>query len=316
VGPSVSVVIAAFNAADFLARAVRSAQTQTLPPSEIIIVDDASTDGTVETVRQLMADDGRIRLIELPSNGGPSAARNAGFAAARGDWIAVLDADDAFLPQRLQTVLHYAGGADVVVDNFCYYNAMTRRTGAPVLGAGQGAFQVSFAEFLSHARPFTGEADWGLLKPVFRRSFLDQHALRYALNSRHGEDFLLLAQAFLSGARYVRVLEAGYLYTGRSSNLSRSRLDYHTMYRHSQELSRDPRLRAQPVLIARLRERVAAVRKLAAVTDLERLQKERGYGRMMRHMLSDPAFSVLVAKKLVRRVLQPLSRRSMTGSPG
>ncbi|MBV9914836.1 MAG: glycosyltransferase family 2 protein [Sinobacteraceae bacterium] len=315
VHPTVSVLIAAYNAAGFLERAVQSALLQSRSPLEVIIVDDGSTDDTVAVIRKLMIRDARIRLVTLRENGGPAAARNAGLTEVRGEWVAILDADDAFVPERLETLLRYAlpVHADVVVDNFCYYNAMSGVTGPPVLGAGSGVSQISFAEFLAHARPFTGEVDWGLLKPLFRTEFLRQHRLRYPVESRHGEDFLLLAQAFLCGACYLLVREPGYLYTGRSSNLSRSRLDYHAMYRHTHALLSDPRVRANPLWTAGVRERAKAVRRLAAVTDFERFQRQSDYHGMLQRICQDPSFRLLVARKLLRLVLQPRGSRTAPG---
>lgn len=95
----VSVVIAARNAADTLPQALVSALAQTLTPREVLVVDDGSLDDTAATA----AGFGGVRLLRQPHLG-VSAARNRGIAAARGDWIAVLDADDAWLPCRLECV--------------------------------------------------------------------------------------------------------------------------------------------------------------------------------------------------------------------
>jgi succinoglycan biosynthesis protein ExoO len=309
--PTTTVLIAAYNAEGFLRRAVTSALTQSLAPLEVLVVDDASTDDTVAVVRQLARADSRIRLITLAQNGGPSAARNAGLDAARGEWVAVLDADDAFMPQRLENMLHVGveSGADIVVDNFRSYKAATNSIGPAVLDEGAGNSLIPFADFLARARPLRGEADWGLLKPIFRNAFLQEHGVRYPLASRHGEDFLLLVDAFLHGARYALVREAGYLYTGRSSNLSRSTLNYHLMYEHTKALIDDERIRTDPLLVRRLHERAAAVRLLAAITDYERFRRERDYASLARHLLLDNTFRTFVGKKLVRSLVRLPARR-------
>jgi succinoglycan biosynthesis protein ExoO len=317
VTPTITVLIAAYNAEGFLGRAVASALTQSLAPLEVLVVDDASTDDTVAVVRQLAKADSRIQLIALPRNGGPSAARNAGLDAARGDWVAVLDADDAFMPQRLERMLNYAveSGADIVVDNFRYYKAATNTIGPAVLDERAANSLIPFADFLARARPLRGEADWGLLKPIFRRGFLQEHGgLRYPLASRHGEDFLFMVDAFVHGARYALVRDAGYLYTGRSSSLSRSTLNYHLMYEHTAALIGDERIRADPLLVRRLRERAAAVRLLAAITDYERFRRERDYASLARHLLLDNTFRTFVGKKLVRRLVG-LPAKRQAGKP-
>ena len=94
--PVVSVIMPAFNAERFIGRAIESALNQSLTDLEVVVVDDASTDGTVDVVRAF--DNPRIRLYESANNGGPSVARNLALAEARGEHIAVLDADDWFRP--------------------------------------------------------------------------------------------------------------------------------------------------------------------------------------------------------------------------
>ena len=108
----ISVVVAAYNAAQFLPRCLKSVFAQTLKPMEVIVVDDGSTDNTAALAAELGA-----RVISR-KNGGVSVARNAGIQSASGEWIALLDADDWWKPEKLQrqaaciqsdTVLVYTG---------------------------------------------------------------------------------------------------------------------------------------------------------------------------------------------------------------
>ncbi|MBO8173073.1 MAG: glycosyltransferase [Bacillaceae bacterium] len=93
----ISVIIPVYNREQFIAEAIDSVLNQTYPQVEIIVVNDGSTD---ETARVLNTYRDKIRYIEQ-ENRGPSAARNTGIRAARGDFIAFLDSDDLFLPEKL-----------------------------------------------------------------------------------------------------------------------------------------------------------------------------------------------------------------------
>lgn len=99
--PLVSVVIPAYNAERWISETLRSVQAQTYQNLEIIVVDDDSPDGLARIVRDMAADDARIRLVRK-ENGGVSAARNTGIEEARGDLIAPVDADDIWYPEKIE----------------------------------------------------------------------------------------------------------------------------------------------------------------------------------------------------------------------
>lgn len=94
----ISVVIPAFNSERCINRAIKSVLSQTFSDYEIIVVDDGSTDGTADVVKKF---GDRVNYI-YQENSGVSVARNTGIAASKGDWIAFLDADDEWLPDKLQ----------------------------------------------------------------------------------------------------------------------------------------------------------------------------------------------------------------------
>lgn len=106
--PTVSVVIAAYNAEAFIQEALDSVLAQTYRDYEVIVVDDGSTDATAERVRRYGE---AVRLVQQ-ANAGSAAARNRGIQEARGTYVAFLDADDLWLPEKLerQVGLHEAGG--------------------------------------------------------------------------------------------------------------------------------------------------------------------------------------------------------------
>jgi len=99
--PEVSVIIPAYNASRWIDATLESARAQTLRNLEIIVVDDGSTDDTADKVAQQAQADSRIRFLRR-DNGGVGAARNTGLEVARGQYIAPLDADDLWAPEKLE----------------------------------------------------------------------------------------------------------------------------------------------------------------------------------------------------------------------
>lgn len=108
--PLVSVILPTYNRARTLERAVRSVLAQTQPDLELLVVDDGSTDHTSQVLAGIH--DPRLHVIRQ-DNRGPAAARNAGIAAARGDWLAFQDSDDEWLPHKLAAQLAAARNADI-----------------------------------------------------------------------------------------------------------------------------------------------------------------------------------------------------------
>ena len=103
---NVSVVIPCFNSATTIERALRSVEHQTIKPHEVLVVDDASSDNTVSIIEQFARTSSLdIRVIKQSVNGGPSVARNAAWNVATSEFIAFLDADDQWHPQKLELQL-------------------------------------------------------------------------------------------------------------------------------------------------------------------------------------------------------------------
>lgn len=114
-----SVVIPAYNAARFIAEALQSVLAQTAPPGEILVIDDASSDATAEIAASFGA-----TVICHTQRRGVSAARNAAIAHANGDFVALLDADDVWRPEKLERQLaafRASAAADMVTARFSYF---------------------------------------------------------------------------------------------------------------------------------------------------------------------------------------------------
>jgi glycosyltransferase involved in cell wall biosynthesis len=221
----VSVIIPAYNAAKYIEAAIASATAQSLENIEIIVVDDRSTDDTRERAALMAASDPRISLLALPRNGGPSAARNAGISAARGTWIALLDADDSYEPQRLATLLNLAQGehADLVADNLMLIEEVDGAT-APMMAPGflPEPRRIDLAEFIERniSKPDAPRANYGFLKPLMRRKFLIDHAIRYDEHVRFAEDFALYVDCLRAGAIWWLHPEPMYRYLVRGNSLT------------------------------------------------------------------------------------------------
>ncbi|MBT2728959.1 glycosyltransferase family 2 protein [Bacillus sp. ISL-75] len=99
---AVSIITPTYNASKFITETIHSVKEQTFTNWEMIIVDDCSLDNTVDIVKQEMVHDSRIKLFELKENSGPANARNRAIAAAKGNYLAFLDSDDLWLPQKLE----------------------------------------------------------------------------------------------------------------------------------------------------------------------------------------------------------------------
>lgn len=111
--PLVTVIIATYNEADYLEGSITSVLSQSLQETEVLVIDDGSTDKSVDVIQRLALRDRRIRIIQLSRNSGPSVARNIGLDEARGKWIAIMDADDICVPQRFTTQIQFLESANV-----------------------------------------------------------------------------------------------------------------------------------------------------------------------------------------------------------
>lgn len=99
----VAVIVPCYKCSETVRQALDSILRQTIQPAEILLIDDASGDGTLDVLRKLEAEHvSRVKVVALPLNGGPGLARNAGWEAATQPWLAFLDADDAWHPRKLE----------------------------------------------------------------------------------------------------------------------------------------------------------------------------------------------------------------------
>ncbi|NIA67641.1 glycosyltransferase family 2 protein [Pelagibius litoralis] len=224
--PRVSVILPAYNAADCLAFALDSLLVQDLTDFEVLVVDDASQDQSIDIAASYAANDSRIRLLRRENNGGAAAARNLGFRAARGKWLALLDADDTFAPDRLVHLVNRAEKeeADIIADNLHFVAFPDGTSLGTALPASDPLFKVplSAAKFVRGNLFLYRGFKLGYLKPLFRRRFVEHHGLLQNEALRIAEDYHFLLDALIRGGRCIVEPQAGYCYSHRPGSLSRS----------------------------------------------------------------------------------------------
>lgn len=291
----VSVIIAAFRAGATLPKAVESALAQEGVAVEVIIVDDASPDDTADVAEALAAKDPRIKVIRQAKNGGPGAARNAGFDAATGDWVAVLDADDGMTPDRLARLTAFAAdkNADAVYDNLAIVRAddvvnVAETYLNPATFGTAAAWDLSY--FIQHNQARPGQPSLGYLKPVFRRQFLAQHNLRYAPQLRNGEDFHLMLDALMAGAQLWYLPEALYRYTtGAASISSTLDLDHaRVLIAASVDFIGENAGKLPPDLISAMKVRRRRLQDFATAETMLRALKAKRFGTASKALFTNP----------------------------
>lgn len=210
--PSVSVVMPAYCAAKTIAASIKSVQDQSLSSWELIIVDDGSTDNTVDVVSALANEDDRIRLI-CQNNQGPSAARNLGVEHARADVLAFLDADDFWAPERLNgmlAILVYCPDAGVLFSRTRFFDADTEQFGTLTPHAAHLEAKDLMAE-----NAVCSTSNILCRKAVFEETGGFANGLHYA------EDQDWLVRVALAGKWQIRGIDAEWFFY-RSSEASQS----------------------------------------------------------------------------------------------
>ena len=219
--PLISVCMACHNEALFIKEALQSLLDQTLTDWECVLVDDASTDCTVEMIKPYLHDT-RIRLIANHTHNHVDSL-NRGWEAARGKYIVRMDADDRSLPERLQTL----------------YNYMETHTEVAACGEGMQFFGESEGCYLPIALEHddivqTLTQHNCMAFGIFRRSFMEEKAIRYDPNFPYAEDYRLWCDIVQAGGLLENLPVAHYAY--RVSGKQKSRLHYDAMMQDSERI--------------------------------------------------------------------------------
>jgi len=135
--PCISIITPSYNSLRFIGETIRSVQSQSYKNWEMLIVDDASTDHSAVKIKEMIEADSRIRLLSLEENMGAAKARNIAIKEARGRYIAFLDSDDIWLPNKLETQLLFMEGTNVAFSYTSYSlidensNALNKEVNVP-----------------------------------------------------------------------------------------------------------------------------------------------------------------------------------------
>lgn len=309
----VSVIVPAYNSASTLPRAVRSVLLQSIADLEVIVVNDASRDHTAAVVDDLARMDPRVRLLSQPQNLGKPAAMNAGSALAKGEWLAVLDADDWYAPTRLSTLLAVCEReeADLVADNQYLYDDGAERVVRTAFPRGEGYRKLDTRLFVVGSNPYAN-FDFGMLKPMVRADFIRRTGLRYREAARLSEDFLYLVEFLAAGGRAFVISDPCYYWRQAFGSISRRwtetgngrwRYNFLSAAAANADLLRDMRVQDQPELSRLLRSRVHAFVRLHLLQEVSRMRAGGAAPiEIVREVLVHPSIWRLVMQRGLRRL--------------
>ena len=265
--PLVSVIIPAYNAEAYIGRAIESTLEQTLSNIEVVVVDDASSDSTLEIINNYAERDARVKAIANPTNLGAACARNRAIDASSGEWITPLDADDWFSPSRLSSLLESVQDSstanapiDMIADDFYFVDHVNLEPQGTFVERNKAIYQqpieITASFFVTESNKEWGNTVGpGYLKPLIRRSLLEKHGIRYRESVRVGQDFFLYLDCLIAGARFWFHPEPHYFYLVRPGSLSRrsdeSKLERFRHYQRelsatlqNEQLNSDPELKS------------------------------------------------------------------------
>lgn len=222
----ISVIVPIYNTEDDLPRCIDSIRAQSYQNTEIILVDDGSTDRSLSICCNYAEMDERIRVV-TQENQGSNAARKAGFRASTGDYVAFVDSDD-WIGERLLELLMEAGescGADMVISNvFMIYPDGRKTERKNLIEAGVYKNPKAAVKNLFY---YGRQSDYGILPFLFgklyRRNLLDRAMEKIGDQIRYDEDRALVWTCLLQNITAVFLENAAYYYCQRENGLVRSK---------------------------------------------------------------------------------------------
>jgi glycosyltransferase involved in cell wall biosynthesis len=206
--PAVSVIVPVLNTRPFLDECLDSLLVQTLSSIEIICVDNGSNDGSMEKLRDYAQRDGRVRIMEHPTERRQGGARNKGMDVARGKYIGFVDSDDFVAPEMIEKLYNVIEGnaADLAVCNIslCYPDGGYKQDGVPRRDLKRGC------PFVIRERPRLLR-NLTICNKLFSQRLIHKHGIRFPEGQYHEDQFFVIA-AFVHAHRIVSLPESLYFY--------------------------------------------------------------------------------------------------------
>jgi len=201
----VSVIIPVYNSAEFIERSLGSALEQTLKEIEIIVVDDHSTDNTLEIINK-HKDDPRLKIIALEKNQGAGIARNIGMKAAVGEFIGFIDSDDYADKRFYEFLYKYSKDKDMVRGIFVY--------------------GTNLSDKIRHHSEYNIYG--GTYDSIWRREFINKYNIQYGVDRKVGEDVIFRSAFMEKNPRVAKAPDEGiyYYYKRREGSLMNFGKDY------------------------------------------------------------------------------------------
>ena len=210
--PKVSVIVPMHNSVDFLAETLASIEMQTLKDIEVICVNDASTDATMDVYNLFAKDDARFTCIDFEKNQGVAAARNTALQHAAGDYVAFMD-DDDWYPRdtTLETLYQVASEHDAPIagGSFSEYDNRTNAVKEDYTGEGHLSCFTFTEEGRVEYRDWQG--DFGFQRFIFKRSLIVDNGIEFPPLIRH-EDPVFLVRAMIAAGWFYAIPEVVYRY--------------------------------------------------------------------------------------------------------
>jgi succinoglycan biosynthesis protein ExoO len=305
--PAISVILPTFNSAPFVSRAIDSVLSQEGEHKvELIIADDCSSDDTVAFIRTRYGSDPRLKLIVCDRNGGPGAARNRAIAASTGKWIGLIDADDAWAPNRISALWPLcARSVDLVFDNIIGYDQAAGVSTGPLFPSLPS--RMSVPAMAAHASPGS-KFNYGYLKPLIRHNLLARSNIKYR-ELKVSEDLFFYLELLINGAKAATTNEGFYLYTTTIGQRSKRRSSATTTVPDSElmagELDRiiaEYRTRLPTDELEALTFRARRIRELAPINRLYHNWMKGDYPAVARQCLTDARTLRLLMQRVASRL--------------